>query len=205
MFCSKTFNCAAVYLFNCLSSGSFLGFFFLWCALFLLSSGTEEPYRRAAGQRWEEQRARWRVSQRPLLQRQTPRGLLSAPPPPPPPTLPQLPTAQLALLALHPTPQLQLPPLLRVLAAAAAAVVVLIQAVHLLVLALLLLLLVLEDWQCLKFLFTVACLIARRYRWVDWGCDVALTCSHTPPPTVWTGTYVDPFFFFFNIHASGVR
>lgn len=144
--------------------------------------GTEERYRRAVGQRWEEQRAQWRVSQRPLLPQLIALGLLSArlppqlPPPPPSRALPRLPTPQPAVSALRATRLLLLLLLLQVLATAV--VVVLIQPVRLLVL-LLLPLLVLEDWQCLRFPFTAACLIARQYRWDNvTQCQLAVATRH---------------------------
>lgn len=131
---------------------------FVSCALLSCSSGTGEPFRRAGGQRWEEQRAPWRVSQGPLPPRPTAPGL-----PPPPLALPPLPALQLqavvvslALLLLL----LLLPLLLVVVIVVAAAVVVVTQAV--------LPVLQQEDRQCLRYLFTVGYLTGKQCRWVHW-------------------------------------
>lgn len=138
---------------------------FVSFALLSPSSGTGEPFRRAGGQRWEEQRAPWRVSQGPLPPRPTAPG---PPPPPPPLALPSLPAPQLvavvvslALLLL-----LLLPLLLVVVIVVAAAVVVVTQAVLPVVV------LQQEDRQCLRYLFTVGYLTDKQCRWVHWCCAV---------------------------------
>lgn len=127
--------------------------FFFSCALLLPSSGTGEPFRRAAGQRWEEQRAPWRASRGPLPPRPTAPG---PPPPPLPPPAPQLPAVVVPLMLLL----LLLPLLLSVVIVVAAAAVVVVT------LAVLRVAQQQEDRQCLRYLFTVGYLTDKQCRWV---------------------------------------
>lgn len=145
--------------------GGYCALFFS-CALLLPSSGTGEPFKRAAGQRWEEQRAPWRASQGPLPPRPTAPG---PPTPPPPPPAPQLPAVVVPLMLLL----LLLPLLLSVVIVVAAAVVVV-------TLAVLRVAQQQEDRQCLRYLFTVGYLTDKQCRWVGlmWSRGIT-TCRHT--------------------------